>query len=76
MCRSRGGVSRGRAVRRKTRRSTWASARTSRRAIRKTKNGAQKVKGSEGEERSDEEGKIKGLLVLEVKWLIPQVLSV
>jgi len=39
-------------------------------------NGARKLKGTEGAERSDEEGKIKGLLVLEVKWLIPQVLSV
>ena len=35
-----------------------------------------KSKGTDDEERSDEEGKIKGLLVLEVKWLIPQVLSV
>ena len=39
-------------------------------------NGARKLKGTEGAERSDEEGKIKGLLVLEVKWLISQVLSV
>jgi hypothetical protein len=34
------------------------------------------VKGAGGELRSDEEGKIKGLLALEVKWLIPQVLPV
>jgi len=63
-------------VRRATRRSTWPSATASRGAIGKAKNGAQKLKGTEGEERSDEEGKIKGLLVLEVKWLIPQVRSV
>ena len=63
-------------MRRKTRRSTWHSARASGGAIGKTKNGAQKLKGTEGEERSEEEGKIKGLLVLEVKWLISQVLFV
>ena len=63
MCRSRA----SRAVRRRTRRSTWPMARASRSAIGKTKNGARKLKGTEDEERSDEEGKIKGLLVLEVK---------
>ena len=42
----------------------------------RAQNGAEKSKGTDDEEHSDEEGKIKGLLVLEVKWLIPQVLSV
>ena len=63
-------------MRRKTGRSTWPMATASRGAIGKTKNGAQKLKGTDDEERSEEEGKIKGLLVLEVKWLISQVLSV
>jgi len=50
-----------------TRRSTWTWTRVLNRAVGKASNGAQDLKAREGEERSDGEGKIKGLLVWEVK---------
>ena len=69
--RTRGGRCDGRPV---AARGLWRERRDERSERRRTE--PRKVKGTDDEERSEEEGKIKGLLVLEVKWLISQVLSV